>query len=415
MPVVTNDVESYHGDQFVVEQRHAGLVQEQLRRLGLASNQLDSNDALRLTLMALSDITAGSATLRHDSTLMESAVRDRRSRGQSGDAVTDLDLVLFAVRRLMRETYDGWVATIGKNRVLSQVDAAPYIKGSYEPPRPAPAVSIPAATRHAGARVGILDTRVLAHPALAGRVLGSPVPDFGPAPRSTQGHATFIAGLIAQQAPLAELVVRAVLDDDGINASSWDVATKMVGVLDADVAVLNLSLCCATVDRVPPLCLTRAVERLIGDVVIVAAAGNHGSGGANSDLTAITPQYPAAIDGVVGVGAYDRRQGARRPAAFSPVVPWVEVLAPGVDEASTFLPGTVRLIERDADGTLVDTGKATFADPGYAYWSGTSFAAANVSGAIASLIVPGEVDAYAALDRLRNSTGDGADIVPYAG
>ncbi|WP_045875919.1 S8 family serine peptidase [Pseudofrankia sp. DC12] len=37
-----------------------------------------------------------------------------------------------------------------------------------------------------------------------------------------------------------------MLDHDGLNVSSWAVANAIVDVLDFDIAVLNLSLCCAT-------------------------------------------------------------------------------------------------------------------------------------------------------------------------
>jgi subtilisin family serine protease len=423
MPVVHNEVEAYQGDELVVEQRHAGLVHEELRRLGVASTELDSSTPLRLSLLGLPNIESAAALLRQDTTLVAGAARERGSRPQTAKSMNDLDVVLGALRQSMRAAFAGWVATVGKNRVVDQVEAAPYIKGSIGYPAPTAPVSIPAATGQAGARVAILDTRLVAHPDLAGRYLADVATDAGPAPRSTQAHSTFIAGLVAQRAPTAELVVRTVLDDEGLNASSWDVATRMVGILDADVAVLNLSLCCATADGVPPLCLARAVERLVPSVVVVAAAGNIGAGGpkAAPTLTANTPQFPAAIDGVVGVGAYD--SGARagrgdRPivlAPFSPAVPWVDLLAPGVDVRSTFLPGTVRRMRWDDDGQLVEHDTELFPAPGYASWSGTSFAAAGVSGAIAALVVPGHVSAYEALDQLRNPAGTGGDIVRYLG
>jgi hypothetical protein len=415
MPVVNNGVEAYLGDHMVTEQRDSGLVQEGLRRLGIASGQLDSNASLSLTLLELPDVNAGAAVLRQDSALMDSASRDLRSRGQAAAPIGDLDLVLFSLRRSMRAAYDGWVPTVGKNRILDRVQGSPYIKGGVGDPRPVVPLSIPPVARQVGARVAILDTKLFAHPALVGRYLGDSAADLGPAPRDTQGHSTFIAGLIVQRAPAAELVVRAVLDDDGANASSWDVATKMASVVDAEVAVLNLSLGCATIDRVAPLCLRRAVDRLIPSVVVVAAAGNNGEPGAlAAGLTPSTPIYPAAIDGVVGVGAYDPQSGTSEPAAFSPQVPWVDLLAPGVGVSSTFLPGLVRLVRRDADGQLVDSGTADFGQPGYASWDGTSFAAANVSGAIAARVMPGQVSAYEALDQLRGPAGAGADVFSYS-
>lgn len=439
MSVVTNEVESYQGDQLVVELRDTGLVQEELRRLGIGSGEIDSSDLLSLTLLQLFDVESAAASLRQDSALVEAATLDRRSRGQVGDGIYDLDLMLFALRRSMRAAHDGWEATVDLNRILGRVQGSPYIKGGvgaplavgslFMPAIPPPYIkgsqggllpvaplSVPAAAPQAGARVAILDTRLYRHPDLEGRYLGESVADFGSPQRSTQGHATFIAGLIAQRAPAAGLVVRQVLDDDGANANSWDVATEMVGILDTGIAVLNLSLGCTTLERRAPQSLTRAVERLIPTVVVVAAAGNNGSPEAlaAAGLTASTPHYPAAIDGVVGVGAYDPDDGSAAPASFSPSEPWVSLLAPGVNVQSTFLPGLVQPVRVDAAGHLTEEGPPVdFGQPGYASWSGTSFAAANVTGEIAARMVPGRVSAYDALDQLLNPGSPAGDVVPH--
>jgi subtilisin family serine protease len=424
MPVVHNGVETYQPDQLLVEQRDSNLVQEELRRLGVAASQLDSSDALRLSLLGLSDVESAAAVLRQDSALVESASRAQESSGQAAAVVGDLEVVVFALRRSMRAAYDGWQAVVAKNQILGRVQDSPYIKGGVGEPDRADPVSIPPVPRQAGARVAVLDTKLFAHPDLAGRFLGDSVPYPGPGSRSTpgqelrstQGHSTFVAGLIAQRAPGVEIIVRAVLDDDGANPSSWDVATQMVGFLDAGVAVLNLSFGCATIDRVAPLSLCRAVERLIPSVVVVAAAGNNGiptAQAAASGLTATTPIYPAAIEGVISVGAYDPAEGTVQPAALSSVGPTLSLLAPGVRVRSTFLPGEVRLVHRDPDGQLAEDGTADFGQPGYARWDGTSFAAANVTGALAALMVAGQVSAYEALELLRNPATAGGDILPW--
>jgi Subtilase family len=414
MPVVRNGVEAYQGDQLVVELEYAGLMQEGLRRLGISASELDSSAPLSLTLLSLSGVDTAAGLLRQDSALVESASRDQQA-GQAAVSIGDLDLISFAVRQWMRQGNDGWVATFGKNRILDRVQGSPYIKGGVGEPDPAAPLSIPPVGQQTGARVAVLDTRLYAHPDLVGRFLGDSAATFGTEPLVTQGHSTFVAGLIAQRAPSAQLIVHSVLDDEGANANSWDVATAMASAGDAGVAVLNLSLGCATIDRVPPLSLRRAVERLAPSVVVVAAAGNNGIPGGQdaAGLTPATPIYPAAIDGVVAVGAYDPSEGTGKPAVFSPKVPWLDLLAPGVRVRSTFLPGHVQLVRRDPDGSLVDEGSADFGQPGYATWDGTSFAAANVSGAIAALTVAGRVSAYEALDQLQNPAGPGGDILPY--
>jgi membrane-anchored mycosin MYCP len=85
--------------------------------------------------------------------------------------------------------------------------------------------------------------------------------------------------------------------------------------------------------------------------------------------------------------------------------PWVDLTAPGVDVVSTYLTGEVTLAS-PAPGSPTKT----FSD-GFAYWDGTSFAAAAVSGAVAAKIVPGQSDARQALASIWESPQDG--IRPY--
>jgi subtilisin family serine protease len=454
MPVVNNGVESYRGDQLVVEQGYAGLVTRELRRLQIAASELDSDDRLGLVLLNLPDVATAAASLRSDPALGRIAGPGQQAPGQPAAGLTDLDRLLLVLRDRFRQAHHGWVPTFGKNRILGRVQGSPYIKGGVGLPdpagpftstpfveggagQPAPAghhtiippyikggtgqpdpagpFAIPPASGQPGARVAVLDTRLYAHPDLIGRFIGDSVTGFSQRPRTTQGHATFVAGLIARRAPDAELLVSTVLDDDGANASSWDLATAMARVLDAGAAVLNLSLGCMTADAEPPMCLRRAVERLAPSVVIVAAAGNNGAPDAAAaavGLTANTPVYPAALDDVVSVGAYDPAAGGIRPALFSPSAPWVDLLAPGVRVVSTFLPGQVELVRRNPDGTLTDEGSADFGTPGYATWDGTSFAAANVTGAIAAIVAADQVSAHEALVRLRDPSGT-SDIAPH--
>ena len=79
---------------------------------------------------------------------------------------------------------------------------------------------------------------------------------------------------------------------------------------------------------------------------------------------------------MVGVGAVD----ADGRSVFSNFGPWVDASAPGVDVVSTFF---TEFDDTDADGVCVDRYR------GWASWSGTSFAAPKVAGAIAqSMYLP---------------------------
>jgi subtilisin family serine protease len=163
-----------------------------------------------------------------------------------------------------------------------------------------------------------------------------------------------------------------VLNAYNICGSSWDVATKMAAFVDAGVSVLNISFGAATHDDKPPLVLRRAVNKLTSRrVVIVAAAGNHGPNE--------TKMWPAAFKKVVAVGAGTRiaDTDSFKVADFSPRRRWVDLLAPGEDISSLY--------------------KAS----GYRRWSGTSFSAAVVSGAVAYLVETQRMTPRQAVDLLR--------------
>ena len=269
---------------------------------------------------------------------------------------------------------------IGKNRIVGSVAGSPYTGGGSGVADPytggihgkgqggarlAEGKALPE-RRDAkrSVRVGILDTRLFEHSDLTGRYLASfgtlvtgaqaAAAAYTPQVHANLAHATFIAGVILQRAPDADLDIRRGLDEDAAASNSWDVAVKMAEFADSGLAVLNISFGAITVDDEPPLVLTRAVEALRAKAVtIVAAAGNNGP--------ASKKMWPAALPQVIAVGA--DQAGSSRPAAFSPDQSngWVDLMAPGEQVYSTY------------EGRC------------YATWDGTSFAAAAVSGAIAYL------------------------------
>ena len=333
-----------------------------------------------------------------------------------------LDRLLKDLYERFHDQYDRWVPTIGKNRLLERIDGASgyvgggdaeeasgYVGGGGSGlPEEATAADIPKSLTGKGGRgvrVAILDTRLYPHPDLAGRYITEDRDTLLPDPNGVPyhaGHATFLAGLVTQRAPQVVLDVHNALNDDG-EETAWDVARKMVEFADAGVSILNLSLGCFTVDGKPPLLFQRAVELLTPEVVIIAAAGNHGDGHVPYNVGPKTPFWPAALDDVVAVGAHDS-SGQR--AAFSPDAPWVTLSAPGVDVASTYLRGKVEAPDENGEPSCHTYG-------GYARWSGTSFAAAAVTGDIAANTLPHLPGAQKALDRLRNQSRPGVDIWAY--
>jgi membrane-anchored mycosin MYCP len=332
------------------------------------------------------------------------SVIDVKPAGRRRDHGAALDGLMAAVRTSCAGKYAGWVPTMGKNRLLDRVDGAGHIDGGGVdniaggvagaghidggggglPEQARKDEFKLAKEKDLGRRVkvAVLDTRIYRHPALDGRLeidgRNERLANADGVPYSA-GHATFVAGLIIQRAPHVILEVHNALNDQG-QATAWDVACKMVDLAHTGVHVLNLSMGCFTDDGAPPLLFKRAVEVLAPGMVIVAAAGNHGGGGSSYDVTPKTPFWPAALDDVVAVGALTRN-GKR--AEFSPNTPWVTLSAPGVGVVSTFLDGDVKIPAARGGFELRPYN-------GFAKWSGTSFAAATITGKIAAGTIPGE-------------------------
>jgi subtilisin family serine protease len=255
---------------------------------------------------------------------------------------------------------------------------------SDDPEKVDPPPPVPFTAGGRGIRVGVLDTKIDAHPDLIGRFLAEPDDRYQPLPEPVPlraGHATFVASLITRMAPAVTVDAHAVLDDNG-RATAWDTAVAMLEFADSGIDILNLSLGCRTTDGLAPLLLSRAVSLLNQRMLIVAAAGNHGSA-TDPDLRK-APTWPAALPDVVAVGA---RNVDDTRAPFSPNLPWVTCTAPGVNVIGAYLNTVIALMQHDP-----------LEFKGYAAWSGTSFATATVSGAIAAAAQ--KRDVRAALARL---------------
>jgi type VII secretion-associated serine protease mycosin len=181
------------------------------------------------------------------------------------------------------------------------------------------------------------------------------------------GHGTMVAGVIAARpdpqktgfegiAPAATILAIRQNDGQG-NATEDTLAAAIDYAVGQKVDVINISQDLTDKQGQPYQGITsssklyQAVQRALNaNVVVVAAAGNE-----NLDK----PTFPAAIPGVIGVGASDRND--ERADGFSETGKSVMVAAPGVDIVSTVPVG----------GQCVD--------------SGTSFAAPYVAGVAALL------------------------------
>lgn len=205
--------------------------------------------------------------------------------------------------------------------------------------------------------IAVLDTGVnLDHPDLVNRLTrGHNVLENNDQPNDDNGHGTHVAGIIASQTNNFEGIAGLtwfnkvmpikVMDREGAG-TSFNVAKGIMWAADHGADVINLSLGNYQPAEVMEDAIQHAFDK---DVVIIAATGND-----NTDQ----PGYPAAYSQVIGVSAIGQ-DGTR--AEFSNFGDYVDVVAPGVAIASTFL------------------------EQGYAELSGTSMAAPHVA-ALAGLI-----------------------------
>ncbi|MBO9556424.1 S8/S53 family peptidase [Cellulomonas sp.] len=323
--------------------------------------------------------------------------------GRSGERPVTVDDVLVSLRSTFERRYAGWVPTLGKNRLVGSVNGGGGSVSHGGGPAPT-AANRPARWRHGtageGVTVGVLDTALYAHPELAGGYLGASSTDVladSSAADATlpfaAGHATFVTGIVLDQAPRATVRVRAVLKSGG-DATSWDVAKAIVSLGRTGIQVLNLSLVCYTEDNKPPLVLSTAVDRLPPDVLVIACAGNHGDPVlALADDEHRRPSWPAALDDVVAVGSAPPGSvpGRYEPSAFTPLdAEWIDVLTVGEQVVSTYFTG------KGAGAT----GEPT-SFHGWAQWGGTSFSAALLTGKVAARASIDRTSARAAYAALR--------------
>jgi hypothetical protein len=203
------------------------------------------------------------------------------------------------------------------------------------------------------------------------------------------GHGTFVAGLVSQVDPYGAISMYRAIDSDSIG-SEVDVACAMIEAVRDGNQIINLSLGCQTQDDFPPIALEAALA-VIAELdagkpdgektIIVAAAGNCGD---------TRPFWPAAFPGVVAVAGLNPNM---TPSLWSGHGSWVTCSTVGQGLRSTFVYGK--------ENPLIDPAGTEFFPPDpFAVWSGTSFAAPQVTGAIARLYQDPGVSLRAALDQL---------------
>ena len=251
-------------------------------------------------------------------------------------------------------------------------------------------------TKGAGVIVAVIDTGVDGtHPDLTGTVVGgTDVSGVGAANGQTPlgadpQHATMVASLLAGHghgagagmigvAPAAKILSVSVGFGVGTVGSDDQIATAVRWAVDNGASVINMSLTRNTLDW-PPSWDDAFLYAMEHDVVIVAAAGNRGSG--TTEVGA-----PATMPGVLVVGGVDRAGKASFDASSQGITIAVSAPSEGLVGAA---PGG-----------------------GYYSWSGTSGATPIIAGIVALVRAshPG-LDAGNVINRL-TATAKGVGAVP---
>lgn len=211
-------------------------------------------------------------------------------------------------------------------------------------------------------------------------------------------HGLFVAGLVHSVAPDSTIQLIRVLDKDNVGDMFTLTQSLYNFLLPSNRdgyagAVINLSLGI----RMPPLearnlaGLPREIQALqdlitvarCSNVVVVAAAGNNSAKVSTPEL----PNLPAAWSSVIGVSASNINDGL---SCFSNQG---DIGAPGGDGRETDGPAEIcrpRIREcRDKECPFAVIGpvsRTQSASTGFAYWTGSSFAAPMVSGLAAQVL-----------------------------
>ena len=276
----------------------------------------------------------------------------------------------------------------------------------------------------AAVRVAVIDSGVDAgHPELARRIAGARSFVGGSAKVDTQGHGTFVAGLIAAEvdnqtgiaglSPAAELLVAKVVTPDGSIPVSAEAAAIRWAV-EQGARVINMSLGGLrdpldperdTFSHLEADAIRYAVSR---GVVVVAAVGNGDPAG---KLPWNYASWPAALPHVLGVSAIARDGSA--PGFSNRDALYNDVAAPGQDILSTFPRAlTAKRVE------CKEQGYSPCGPEEYRVAEGTSFAAPQVSAAAATLIAsrpdlgPDQVTAILEQTAVDGEPGSGCRTCP---
>jgi subtilisin family serine protease len=287
-----------------------------------------------------------------------------------------------------------FIRTTGHQASVNHITPlGPVMKGRGGPENTTVSLPAPATSGGSPVRVAVIDTGVTAEQRTDGWLAGlagadnlDPLDDL-PTPNGFldfgAGHGTFVAGIVQQICPQAEVAVYRAVDSDGVGSEA-DVACAMVQAVEQGARILNLSLGVNTVDDQPLLAIEVALDLIAEidpEVLVFAAAGNDGT---------TVPCWPAASKRVVAVGAL---AGDLSGAPWSNRGFWVDCSTVGEGVVSTYVEGV--------ESSELDPCPDSFGADAWAVWSGTSFAAPQVAGAVACIASEDRCTPREALRRLQ--------------
>lgn len=184
-------------------------------------------------------------------------------------------------------------------------------------------------------KVAILDTGVPEHQDLNNNNIKSENFTDSNTVYDKNGHQTHVAGTVAANGnimgvlPSANLFHIKVLNDKGQGQDEWT-AKGIEYAIDSNADVINLSL--GGYNNFPKTheAIKKATDK---NIIVVAAAGNHGKKGVT---------YPACYDEVIAVAAVNIES---KRANFSAIGEELEVAAAGYEVLSTWLNGEYKKIQ----------------------------------------------------------------------
>jgi serine protease AprX len=208
-----------------------------------------------------------------------------------------------------------------------------------------------------------------------------------------EGHGTMVAGVAAgsssrypggaQNAPIVSIRTADAngqsLESDVIAAADWiDAHAKQYNIR---VANFSLATASETSIRVDPL--DKAVERLwLDGIVVVAAAGNHGS--ANGPVS--MSYAPGNDPFVITVGATDQHMTSDPSDDDVPYWSAYGTTMDGFSKPDVSAPGRYMIAPVPMGSTIATTVPDRIVAPGYMWMSGTSFATPVVSAEAAQIL-----------------------------